>query len=98
AEEAFRISGNEDHGDLERIEDIFDSLQSGAAIGELNIRDNEAGPIDSRHRNRLRSGACNPDAAVTETFDETLEIESDQSFVLDDQNIGGDLCRKLASG
>jgi hypothetical protein len=40
-QEALGIGGDEDHRHLERIEEIVDGIDTGTAIGELNIRQDE---------------------------------------------------------
>ena len=49
-------------------------------------------------RHRLAVRARDADHPVAEAFDQGLDVHGDERLVLDDQDVGGDLGRKLAAG
>ena len=74
------MSADEDDRDFQGIEQVVYGLQPRAAIGELDIGQDQAGPTLFHQRRRLRPGAGNPDGAVAEIFDKLLKIERDHTI------------------
>ena len=70
----------------------------GAAVRQLDVRQDEAGPRALDGLDRLPLGAGDLDDAMAERGDQALQVERDQRLVLDDDHVGGDLPGDLAAG
>ena len=77
---------------------FVDRVEPGAAVGELNVGENDAGPLCFCERHRLGVGARDAEHPMAEAFHQSLEIERDEGLVLDDQHVGGDLGGEFAAG
>ena len=77
----------ENHRNLEAIQNLVDCLKTRAAIGELDIGKHQAWPplFDSRDSLPVRSS--DPLHAMANIFDEALEVESNERFIFNDQDI-----------
>ena len=98
SQEAFRIGGDENDRHFEGPQHFVDRIEPGAAVGKLNIGENNPGPLCFSKRHGFGVGARNAQHTVAETLHQSFEIERDERFVLNDQNVGGDLGCKFATG
>ena len=85
-------------GTSNECEHLIDRVEPGAAVGELDVGEDDAGPLGFGERHGLAMGARDAEHAMAKTFDQRLEIERDEGLVLDDQHVGGDLGGELAAG
>jgi hypothetical protein len=78
-------------GHLERVQQVVDGIESRTTVTELDIRQNQSrrpGPPD---RKRVATRPRDADDLAAEVFDQRLEVERSQSFVLDDKDVSCDL-------
>ena len=80
------------------VEDLVHGLEAGAAVRELDICEDEAGPCLVHGLDRLGMRARDVDDAMAEFFDQGLKVERDERFVLDDQHVSADLVGDLLAG
>ena len=80
------------------LEQFVDGIEPRTAVGELNIGQDQAGPLLARSATASRLGARDAEHPVAEAFDQRLEVHRDEGLVLDDQDVGRDLGRELAAG
>src|SRR5262245_46363435 len=59
-QQPFRISGDEDDRNLERVEQVVDRVNARAAVGELDVGENEPWLLLPRERDRLLARARYP--------------------------------------
>src|SRR6185312_14530606 len=96
-EKALRISRDEDDRDLEGPQHLVDRIETGRAVGQLNVGEDDARPLGLRQRHRLLMSTSDTENAMAQAFHQTLEVERDEGFVLDDQYIGGNLLGEFAT-
>ena len=77
---------------------VVDRIEPGAAVGELDVGEDQPGLLLFGQRDRLGMGAGDAENAMTETLDQRFQLHRDEGVVLDDQHVGGDLGGKLAAG
>ena len=80
-------------------EEVVDRVDARAAVGELDVGEDDPRPRLLRELDRLAPRAGDPDDAVAEAGDDVLDVHGDQRLVLDDQHVGrhhrADLARRL---
>src|SRR5262245_11890031 len=89
------MSRDEDDRDFEGVEEIVNGLQPRAAVGQLNVSQDQTRALGLRQGGRLGPRASDANGAVPEVLDQLFKIERDQNLVFDNQDIGGNLGRKL---
>src|SRR5580704_992280 len=52
-EETLRVGGDEDHRHFERVEELVDGIEARAAVGQLNVGQDQARPLLLGERDRL---------------------------------------------
>ena len=80
------------------LQQLVDRIETRAAIGELNIGQDQARLLVLRQRDRIRMGARDADDVMAKILDEAFEIHRDERLVLDDEHVGRDLGGHLAAG
>src|SRR5579872_144219 len=96
-EKAFRKSGYENHRDFLNPQNFIDRVEPRASVRKLNVGENEPGPAVQRRPHRLRMRPSDCCDVMTQLFDESLYVQSDERFILDNQDIRVDLGGNLLS-
>ncbi len=97
-EQALWEGGHEDHRHAEAQKHFVDRLKARAAIGEMNVSQDEARPLLADLGNRLAMRAGNAGHAMTQAFNQRFEIHGNERLVLDDEDIGRRLLSDLLAG
>lgn len=97
-QETFRISGDENHWYFERTQHFIDCIKTRAAIGKLNVRENNSGSLCLCERDGFGMCARDTKHPVAKTFYKSFQIQCDECFIFNDQDISCDFGRKFATG
>ena len=85
-------------GTVKLAQDVVDGIETGAAVGQTNVGNHEAGLLRLGRFQGILVGARNGHDAMTQAFQDALQIQRDERFVLDDENVGRDLPADLGAG
>ena len=77
------------------MQDLVDRIEARAAVGELDVGEDQPGPVLLEEGHRLLVRAGDLDHAWPRPVDEICKIDGDQRLVLDDENVGRDLLGDL---
>ena len=82
-----RKRGNEYDRYREASQDIIDGVQAGASVSETNIRHYEAKLVIRSCLDGIDPGSGDGNHTMPEVFEYPLQIEGNQGFVLDDEDV-----------
>src|SRR5690606_3798606 len=81
----------EDHRHIEAVEDVLHRVDAGGTVGQLDVRQHQAGGLAGHRIDRFGAGGGDVDHRVAELGDQRLDVGGDHRLVLDDQHVGGEL-------
>ena len=93
---ALRKGGDEDHRHREALQNVVHGIDARAAIGQLDVRQNQSRPAVTHRRDRLGTGPRHAEIPVAEAFDQAFQVHGDEGLVLDDQHVGRHLLGDVA--
>src|SRR3954467_15819147 len=91
SQQLFRIGGDEDHRNVEGRQDLADRVNAAAAFAQIDIRQHQAGTLGFGLGHGVVLGGGDGYDPVAELRDQVFQIQRNDRFVLDNQDLAGKL-------